>query len=136
MIKLIAHETNMKVPIYNSLHHNVTSSKNFYTKKVNLNLLNNLNFNHVDVNKFPSVKIIDLLPFKNSLFETILVSTNDVLVNLFLKKRIKFLDISRKLITIINKKEFTKYKKKSPKSINQILKLNDYVSLKVKSKCI
>ena len=77
-----------------------------------------------------------MLPTKNSLFETVLVSANDNLVNLFLEKRIKFLDINKYLSKFVKKKEFIKYKKISPKSIKQILKLNHYVSLKVKTKCI
>ena len=42
------------------------------------------------IKKIPTIKILDLLPTKNSLFETVLVSANDTLVNLFLEKRIKF----------------------------------------------
>ena len=136
IIKLIAHETNMKIPIFNSLYPQEEKKLNFYTKNIDLNLLNNLNFNYVDKKKFPSVKILDFLPIKNSLFETVLVSANDSLVNLFLKKRIKFLDINKHLSEFINQNEFVKYKKMSPKSIEQILKLNDYVSLKVKTKCV
>ena len=136
MIKLIAHETNMKIPIYNSLHSDQKLNLNLNTKDIDLKLLNNLDLNYVDKKKFPSAKIIDLIPTNNSLFETILVSANDSLVNLFLKKEIKFLDISKKLLNIIKKKEFAKYKRISPKSIKQIQNLNDYVSLKVKTKSI
>ena len=126
----------MFTPIFNSLYPQEEQKLNLYTKSIDLNLLNNLNFNYVDKKKFPSVKILDFLPIKNSLFETVLVSANDSLVNLFLKKRIKFLDINKHLSEFINQNEFVKYKKMSPKSIEQILKLNDYVSLKVKTKCV
>ena len=136
IIKIVAHETNMKIPIFSSLQSEVEDSLNFHTKKIDLNLLNNLNLNYVNKKKFPTIKILDLLPIKNSLFETVLVSANDNLVNLFLEKRIKFLDINKYLSKFVKKKEFIKYKKISPKSIKQILKLNDYVSLKVKTKCI
>ena len=99
MIKLIAHETNMKIPIYNSLHSDQKLNLNLNTKDIDLKLLNNLDLNYVDKKKFPSAKIIDLIPTNNSLFETILVSVNDSLVNLFLK----ILDI-KKLLNIIRKK--------------------------------
>ena len=56
--------------------------------------LNSLNFEKVDSKKFPVIKILKKITKKNSLFDTVLVSINDELVSLFLKKKIKFLDIS------------------------------------------
>ena len=41
---------------------------------------------NIDSNKFPIIKILNSLPDKNSLFETIIVSANDALVNLFKKR--------------------------------------------------
>ena len=73
------------------------------------------------------------IPNDISLFETVLVSSNDELVSLFLKKKIKFNDISKKLIAFLNLKEFIKYKKIKPKNINEILDLNKYVRLKIRS---
>ena len=58
-------------------------------KKLNLKILigysNNLCLARVDYNKFPMVKLLSSLPPHNSLFETVIVSINDALVNLFLK---------------------------------------------------
>ena len=71
------------------------------------------------------------MPNKNSLFETVIVSANDRLVNLFLKKKINYLDISKFLLIIIKDKEFKKYKTIRPKNIDEIKKLSDYVSLKI-----
>ena len=68
-----------------------------------------------------------------SLFETVIVSANDELVDLFLKDKIKFTDISKNLIKISKFKEFLRYKKIKPKNIDQIVKLNNYVRLKIKS---
>ena len=67
------------------------------------------------------------LPQNFSLFETILVSANDELVNLFLKKEIKFVDISKKLLFILKDRKFNKYKGLEPKKIDDIVKLNSYV---------
>ena len=62
-----------------------------------------------------------------------MISANDELVNLFLDHKIKYDEITKRLIKFISSKEFTKFKSKSPKSINEIKKINHYVSLKIKS---
>ena len=88
MIKLVAHDTTMEIPIFNSLYYNKIN----YFKKTNLNIkhLNNLNLNQVDIKKFNSINILKLIPKKISLFETVLVSANDELVRCYLKKQIKY----------------------------------------------
>ena len=68
-----------------------------------------------------------------SLFETIIVSANDTLVKVFINKEIKFLDISGTLLKIVKNKEFRKYKKIKPKNISEIIKLSEYVRLKIRS---
>ena len=45
--------------------------------KLDIKKMNDLSLSTVDTSQFPLVKILDLLPQKNSLFETILVSIND-----------------------------------------------------------
>ena len=86
--------------------------------------------------KFPLTNLLKILPNKISLFETVIVSANDELVNLFLNHKIKFTDISKQLFKVINNKKFSKFKRISPKNVNQILKLNNYVRLKINSKSI
>ncbi len=132
LIKIIAHDTTMEIPIFNSLY--LKKSKIFKSKKVDLNLLNNPKLQTVDKKRFSVIKILDKLNDQNSLFETVLVAANDTFVDLFLKKRIKFNDISKSLIKFLEINEFKKYKKICPKNINDILKLNDYVRLKIFSK--
>ena len=130
LIKLVAHETDMKVPIFNSLY----SDDNYLkSKKIDIDILNNLNLNKVDKNKYPLIKILKLIPKKESLFETVLVSANDELVNLFLQKKISFDDISLRLNKIIKNKNFLKYRQKKVKNLTQIEKLNNFVRLKTKS---
>jgi len=135
LIKFIAHDTDMRIPIFNSLY-SASDLKNMKSSKINLNNLNNLNLNDVEIKKFPLIKILSQIPKKNSLFETILVTANDELVNLFLRGQINFLDISKRLLSIVNSQEFEKYKFISPKNVDQILKLNKYVSLKINPKSI
>ncbi len=134
MIKLIAHDTTMKIPIFNTIYDK--AQKNLKTKKINIRKLNNLNLKEVDNHKFPLVKILKSLPAKDSLFETILVSANDELVNSFLQKKISFMNISKILLKFIFSKEFAKYKFHKPKNVNEIVKLNKYVRLKINSMCI
>ena len=131
LTKILIHDTNMSIPIFNSLYENEV--KKIASKKLNVTALNNLNFENVNVEKFPVIKIIKQLPNNHSLFETIIVTANDVLVDMFLNKKIKFLDISKNLLKILKNKEFLKYKSIIPKKINDIVNLSDYVSLKIKS---
>jgi len=76
------------------------------------------------------------MPQKNSFIETILVSANDVLVELFLDKKISFNSISSELIKILDSKEFLSYKHSSPSNIEEILTLKKYVQLKIRSNFI
>ena len=122
MIKIIAHDTSMIIPIFNSLYSD--QLKKIKTEKLNLDKLNNLNLKVVDKNKFPSIKIIDMLKNKDNLLETVIVLANDVLVNLFLLKKINFTDITILLLKLINMKEFKRYNEKKPGSINSIIALN------------
>ena len=73
------------------------------------------------------------MPNKNSLFETIIVSTNDTIVNNFLEGRLKFQDLPKKIFKIINLPEFRKYKKLTPKKIQDITNLAKLVRFKIKS---
>jgi len=129
--KLLVHDTNMIIPIFNSIYDN--NEKKITTKKINIEILNNLNLKKVNNVKFPVVKIIKKLFEKDSLFETIVVSANDKLVNLFLNNKIKFSDISIILLKICTLSEFNKFKLIVPKNIDEINNLADYVSLKIDS---
>jgi 1-deoxy-D-xylulose-5-phosphate reductoisomerase len=128
LTKILIHDTNMKIPIFNSLYTNF--EKKIKTKELNINLLNKLNFTDVDIRKFPIVKVLKKMPSNDSLFETVIVSANDKLVDLFLKKKITFNQISIFLLKIIEMNEFKKFKKIRVKNIDQIIKLSNYVSLK------
>ena len=132
MIKIIAHDTNMKVPIFNSLYLN--SDKGIKTDKLNLVNLNNLEFKFVNTKRFPIVSVLKNISNKSSLFETLIVSANDEFVGLFLDNKIQFVDIYKKLIKFIKLKEYKKLKSIRVKKIDDIIKLNNYVRLKIRSK--
>ena len=93
--------------------------------------LNNLDFANVDYKKFPLVKIISKLSKRNSLYETVIVATNDELVKKFLQKKINFQDISKKMYKFITSKDFIKYKNVKAKSVDKIVELNNYVRFKI-----
>ena len=128
--KIIVHDTNMKIPIFNSLY---SSSNSISSKKIDIKILNNLDFQKVDSKKFPAVNILKKLPDKSSLFETILVSINDKLVDLFLNNKIKFTDISKKMHNILDLNEYKKFKILKANKISQIMDLNKKISLKIES---
>ncbi len=131
LIKILVHEPDMKIPIYNSIYLN--KKKKIQTQSLNLDILNNLQLKKVDKKKFPLVKLLKNLPNESSLFETVLITLNDYFVFKFLEKKIDF----RKLIYLINKaskfKEFQKFKQIKPRNIDDIYRVRDYVSFKMDS---
>jgi len=129
--KLLVHDTSMTIPIFNSIY--LDNNKKIKSKKINIKILNNLDLKKVDNIKFPVMKVLKNINDKDSLFETIIVSANDKLVNLFLSGKIKFTDISSNLLKICNMPQFTKFKSKKPKNIDDINNLVNYVSLKIEA---
>ncbi len=133
LIKIIAHDTNMKIPISNSIYIGQPNQRFIKSNDINIINLNSLNFQKVDSKKFPVIKILKKITEKNSLFDTILVSINDELVSLFLKNKINFLDISSKIQLLINLPFFSKFKRQKPNYLAQIEKLNEFVRLKTRT---
>ena len=132
LIKIIAHDTSMQIPIFNTLYSN--DFKKIISNKIDIKKLNSLNFKKVNLRKYPMVRLLSLLPKKNSLYETVIVAANDMLVECFLKNNIKFTDIQKYLFKLIMQKEFLKYKKNSPKNIKDIINLNNYIRSKIQKK--
>jgi 1-deoxy-D-xylulose-5-phosphate reductoisomerase len=124
----------MKIPIFNSIYLN--ENKKLKTRKINYKILNNLNFSKPNQKKFPSLKILRKIKNKVSLFETILISANDELVDLYLNRNIKFNDIFINLDKILNLKTFKPYLYKNPTNVDQIIRLNKQVRLKTINLCI
>ena len=134
LTKILIHDTNMKIPIFNSIYSEKT--KKIRTKKLNISNLNNLNFIKVDTKRYPSIKILKTIPKKISFYETVIVSANDELVDLFLEGKIIFQDIVKYLYKILQMKEFLKFKNRVPKKYEELIKLNNFVRLKIRSLCI
>jgi len=129
LIKLIAHDTTMRIPIFNTLFYN--EDKLIKSQNLNYKILNNLNFNYPNLHRYPALKILKLLPNKCTLFDTVIVTANDELVNLFLKKVINFNDISKIILKFLNLREIKKYKRILPRDINDIITLETYIKHKI-----
>tara|TARA_B100000787_G_C16196403_1_gene301186 strand:+ start:1318 stop:2481 length:1164 start_codon:yes stop_codon:yes gene_type:complete len=131
LTKFLTHDTNMTIPIFNSIYFD--DKKKLLSKPLDLNILNNLNLDRIDINRFPAVKILKKLTNSDSLFDTVIVAANDKLVSRFLNSEIKFTDISRILLKVLSLKEFSKYKKIRPKKIDDIQSVSKLVGFKISS---
>ncbi len=134
LTKMLIHDTDMSIPIFNSIYNNKLNYFNY--NNLNLKIINNLKLSKVNKVKFPSVNFLRIIPDKNSLYETVLVSANDALVECFLKRLINFVDINNKLKKILNLREFKQLKKERPASLKQIMSIDRKVRLKTLSLCI
>ena len=118
LVKLLAHEANMSIPISNSLgiHHDYKNKvvKNLFTK------LNKLQFTEPKEKDFPLLSIINYIPEKTSYFETILTTLNDELVKKYLEGKINYISLIKNLIYLIKCPFFKKYYKLKPKNIYDI----------------
>jgi len=121
LIKFLAHEAKMTIPISNALR--IKSNKNNFFIKNNLLNFNKLNFKNPDKLKFPLLSLIRLIPEKDSYFETILITLNDLLVYKYLKGQINYISIQKNILNLIKKRYFTKYYKLKPNNIYDIKKI-------------
>jgi 1-deoxy-D-xylulose-5-phosphate reductoisomerase len=72
------------------------------TPKLNFNTLNKLTFQEVDYNKFPCLKLAIESIKTNPDLPTIMNAANEIAVNAFLNKKIKYLDIYNVINTVMN----------------------------------
>tara|TARA_B100000686_G_scaffold321497_1_gene374231 strand:- start:1072 stop:1449 length:378 start_codon:yes stop_codon:yes gene_type:complete len=124
----------MKIPISNIIYQNQNSISN--KSKIDTRILNGLNFEKVNINKFPAIKLIKKC--LNSGYSTpiIINASNEVLVDLFLKGKIKFLDIVLTINKIFKDKDFNKYAKRKPNSVKEIEIIDNWARLKTINMCV
>ena len=67
---------------------------------------------------------------------TIVNASNEVLVNLFLKGKVDFLEIVEKINRILRDKEFKKHARRKPESIKDIIIADNWARLKTLSMCV
>ena len=119
LIKVLIHNTSMEIPIFNIIFKD--DKVNFYKETdINFKKLNGINFLKPDHKKFPYVNILKNYKSKNTYFDIILVTINDILVSLFLKKKISFVNMQNLLLKLINNDYFKQYYDKKPKNINDL----------------
>jgi 1-deoxy-D-xylulose-5-phosphate reductoisomerase len=134
LIKMILYNTDMKIPISNTIYQN----NNYFPKegKINTKILNNLSFEKVNLKKFPSIKIIKKC-FKTGYSTPIIINaSNEVLVSLFLKGKINFLDIVTTINKIFKDKDFKKYAKTKPRSVKDVNLIDKWARLKTINMCV
>ena len=134
LIKMILYNTDMKIPISNILYGKKNEVLNI--KKIDLKKLNALNFQDVNVNRFPSVKLINKCLNLGTLAPTILNASNEVLVDLFLSNKIGFLDIVKKINVIFKDKDFNKYARRNLNTIKDIKIADNWARLKTNDMCV
>ncbi len=134
LIKFLAHDTSMKIPISNALGIKDRINKNSFSNK--LKYLNDLNFEIPKIKTFPLLKILKLIPNKSSYFETILITLNDELVFKYLKGKINYISIQLNLLKLIKKPYFKRFYKLKPKNIydikNMIMITKSYLNKNLK----
>ena len=124
--EMLFHIPDMKIPINNSL--NITTGfSNNLKKSINFKMLNNLNFRKVDISRFSSVKILKLVPKDITLFNTVLIASNDILVEFFKIRKINFRQITQYVFKIINLKKYSYTRLKKPSNLREINNLMDDV---------
>ena len=132
--KMILYNTDMKIPISNTLYKNNNSLLG--TSKIDVKIFNKLRFQTVNIKKFPSIKFINKCFTLGFSTPIVINAANEVLVNLFLKGKISFLDIVGTINKIIKDKEFKKYARRKARSIKDIKIVDNWARLKTLNMCV
>ena len=134
LIKMILYNTDMKIPISNTIY----GKKNYVpnVKNIDTETLSKMTFRKVNTKHFPSIKLIPKCLNLGLLTPTIVNASNEVLVNLFLAKKIGFLDIVKIINKIFKDKDFKKYAKRNPSSLKEIKMIDSWARLKTINMCV
>ena len=125
--KLLYHEPDMTVPISNAIFDSNFDIDNFIKKK---NKIKNLEFFEPDERRFPALKLI---PKLNKYISTpiIINAVNEILVDQFLKKKIRFTSIFRYLFLVLKDKNYRKYAIQRPNKLKTIYTIDNWARKKV-----
>ena len=134
LIKMILYNTDMKIPISNTLYELKNDFVN--TSKIKADILNKLTFHEVDKKKFPTVRLVSKCLNSGSSAPIIVNASNEFLVNAFLKGQIRFLDIVKTINMLFKDKDFKKYAKRKPKTIKDIKMADNWARLKTIDMCV
>ena len=134
LIKMILYNTDMKIPISNILLKDSISP--FEQKNIKTKDLNNIKFYKVNVKKFPSIKLINKCLNLGPSVPIIINASNEVLVNLFLNRKIQFLDIVNTVNKIFKHKDFIKYARRRPKTVKEVMLVDKWARLNTLAMCV
>ena len=134
LIKMILYDSDMEIPISNTIYGKRNKLLNI--KNVNIKNLNNMTFEKVDIKKFPAVKFVKKCLILGFSTPIILNAANEILVELFINKKIAFLDIVKTINKIFKDKEFKKYAKRKPESVKEIMIIDNWARLKIVNFCV
>ena len=116
--KFIYHETSMIIPLANAIFDGKIDINQFHKIK-NLPELKNLIFKKVNHKIFPAIKLKDKINRLPS-SPIIINAANEVLVDLFLKKKVGFLDMNKTIMAIFKDRNFKKYAIRKPRNLDEI----------------
>ncbi len=128
LYKFIYHETSMLVPLANAIFDDTINIEDFLKPKLNSKksiFYQNLKFSKVDKKRFP---IINLKSRLNEYYSSpiIINAVNEILVDQYIHKKIPFTSFYKYILTVLNDRNYNKYAIKEPKSIDQILQIDQW----------
>ena len=131
LITFIYHDTSMIIPLANAIFDGKLDIKEFYEIDRKNDQLENLVFKKVDKKIFPVIFL------KNRVNEypstsIIINAANEILVELFLNKKIPFLSISKTIMKILNDRNYKKYAIRKPKNIHEITNIDKWARENIK----
>ena len=127
LYKFIYHETTMLIPLANAIFDDDIDIKNLIkskNKKDNI-FFKNLNFHKVNKTRFPIAKLKNKF---NEFYSTpiIINAANEILVDHFLNKKIRFNTFYGHLSAILGDKNYKKYAIRKPKNVTQIFQIDQW----------
>ena len=134
LIKMILYNTDMKIPISNTLYKNKNVLSNI--SNIDIKKLNKLSFQRINLKRYPSIKLINKCLTFGLSTPIIINAANEVLVNLFLKGKIGFLDIVKTINKVFNDKEFKKYARRKAKTMKDVKITDNWARLKTINMCV
>ena len=130
--KFIYHDTSMIIPLANAIFESNFEINEFLKLKKNT-VFKNLSFENVKTTNFPLIKIkkkINEHPSSSIIYN----AANEILVDLFLQKKVPFLGISKTILKIHKDGNYLKYAIKKPKNILEITKIDNWVRKSITKK--
>lgn len=127
LTKLLYHETNMIIPIANAMLEKNLNIKEFYKNNEKFQKEKKINLIFEKVNN----KIFPIIKLKNKINEypstgIIVNAVNEVMVEMFLKKKVPFLAINKFIFAIFKDSNYKKYAIKIPNSLSKILLIDEW----------